>query len=678
MDASDTTGIACRSTPVRAPSAPSAATLAALFALAATASMLGVAFAGAARATPLEVYGRLPRYENVVLSPDGSRVAFVRTEAETRVVAVMKLASGEMLARLRASDQRLRGIGWADDDHLMISTSVTAVPRGFWGPVRELNQLQVYDIKAGKSFMVPESNKFSDAVLANFILGQPIVRRLKDHTVLFVRGLQMGGFVRGTHVGPETELALLRVDLESHSPQVVRPGKPGNLMWLVDSEGEVAAEQTYDQGTGRWSIFILRNGQRQQAASGEEMVDVPSILGLGPTPGTALLQAIEDGNTVWHLLSLTDGSIGPPMAERKVMEAPIEDRQTHRMIGGVHRTDTEEYVFFDPTVQQSWQAVMRAFPNERVRFESASADFRKVIVRVEGDRDGYCFELVDLNSHRAEPLGDVYEGVKQAYEVRPITYVAADGLQIPAYLTLPRGKPPKNLPLIVLPHGGPAVRDTTDFNWWSQALADQGYAVLQPNYRGSAISRAFISKGLGEWGRKMQTDLSDGVRYLASEGIADPKRVCIVGGSYGGYAALAGASLDSGVYRCAVAVAGISDIRRMLDWINGRNWTPYNLAQRYWDRFMGISGPNDPTAEAISPIRHLDAITVPVLLIHGKDDTVVPFEQSQLMYDALRGAHKDVELVTLKGQDHWLSRGETRLQMLQSSVAFLRAHNPPD
>ena len=202
--------------------------------------------------------------------------------------------------------------------------------------------------------------------------------------------------------------------------------------------------------------------------------------------------------------------------------------------------------------------------------------------------------------------------------------------------------------------------------------------MLRPNYRGSTLDRKFLEAGYGQWGRKMQTDLSDGVRYLVKEGIADPARVCIVGASYGGYAALAGAALDPGAYRCAVAVAGVADIKRMLTWVNEQHRSKQSWAQRYWDRFMGVTGPNDSAVEAISPISHVGSITMPVLLIHGKDDTVVPFEQSQLMYDALKRARKDVQLVTLKHEDHWLSRGETRLQMLQASVAFLRVHNPPD
>jgi dipeptidyl aminopeptidase/acylaminoacyl peptidase len=176
----------------------------------------------------------------------------------------------------------------------------------------------------------------------------------------------------------------------------------------------------------------------------------------------------------------------------------------------------------------------------------------------------------------------------------------------------------------------------------------------------------------------MQTDLSDGVRFLVREGIADSGRVCIVGASYGGYAALAGVTLDPGVYRCAASVAGLADLKRMLDWVNVKNGSGRNHAQRFWDRFMGVTGPGDPVVSRISPVDHVDAVNVPVLLIQGRDDTVVPFEQSEVMFKALRRSQKSVELVVLDHEDHWLSRSETRLQMLKSTVAFLHAHNPPE
>ena len=365
------------------------------------------------------------------------------------------------------------------------------------------------------------------------------------------------------------------------------------------------------------------------------------------------------------------------MIEGTTFDSPIEDRLTHRLIGGTQVGDVPEYVFFDPAVEGRWKALVSAFDGDNVRYASASRDFSKILVQVEGAKYGYRYELVDLGNLEAVRVGQVYAGIDSPLEVRRLTYAAADGLQIPAYLTLPRGPPPHNLPLVVLPHGGPAVRDTAEFDWWSQALADQGYAVLRPNYRGSDLNRQFLEAGFGQWGRKMQTDLSDGVRYLVREGIADPARVCIVGASYGGYAALAGVTLDPGVYRCAVAVAGLSDLGAMQRW-EGSGGVDARSADLYWDRFWGVSGRMDPALDAISPIKHVDAVKVPVLLIHGRDDTVVPFEQSQLIFDALRSNNKEVELVTLNREDHWLSHSETRLQMLEATVAFLRTHNRPD
>ncbi len=629
-------------------------------------------------AVPLEVYGRLPRYENVVLSPDGSRVAFIRTDENARTVVVVDLASGKRLGQLHAGDQKLRGIRWADNDRLMIFTSVTTAPLTFVWREREWRQLRIWDLKSGRNYMVPQPNPPGTMDLLNTI-GTVTARRIQGRTVLFLGGLQITGRPMAHGLGRQAVPVLLRVDLESDSLRIVRTaGRDLVESWTIDDAGEVAADETYDQRNHHWSILASRAGRLQEVAAGDEAIDVPRVLGPGPVADTLLLQRVEDGDAVWRLLSLRDGSIGAPMADKLTLDQPIEDPLTFRMMGGVHVGDSEEYVFFDPSTQQSWQATVRAFPNERVRLESVAAGFRKVIVRVEGERDGFCFELIDLTTHHAEPLGDVYEGIGKPFEVRRITYTAADGLQIPAYLTLPRAAPASKLPLIVLPHENPAGRNTADFDWWSQALADQGYAVLQPNYRGSDLNRAFLERGFGEWGRRMQTDLSDGVRYLAHEGVIDPTRVCIVGTSYGGYAALAGVSLDPGVYRCAVSVAGISDLHGWLQWVNHQNYGRDTAAQRYWERFIGASGPDDASADAISPLRHVDAITVPVLLVHGKDDTVVPFEQSQLMYDALKGAHKDVQLLPLAGEDHWLSRSETRLEMLKTSVAFLREHNPPD
>ena len=615
---------------------------------------------------PLEVYGRLPSIENVALSPDGSLLALVHTTANDRILFVHSLAEHKTLGKaLRLGATKLRSIEWADNDHLLIFSSVTGMPFGLIGPDHEWEQMSVWDVAKQKLTFYPQVEKSPDVRIMNTVHGRVMVRRLEGHTVLFIPG---------TYVADVTLPALFRVDLETGAQRLIREGTLQTDNWLVDEAGEVVAEEDYDQKTQRWRMLDRRDGRLQEIASGHEAIDVPSLLGFGPDPGTLLVETTEDGAEMWRLLSVKDGTFGPAMAERLSMEAPIEDRQTYRMIGGIHVDDSAHYVFFDRHISGLWSSIVDGFADEQVEFVSASADFRKVVVKVNGPIHGFTYNLMDMNTFKAVPIGEVYQGVGTPLEVERIDYDAADGLKIPAYLTLPRGKPAKNLPLIVFPHGGPAVRDDAEFDWWAQALAAQGYLVLQPNYRGSPVTTEFLTAGFGEWGRKMQTDLSDGVRYLVKEGMADPARVCIVGASYGGYAALAGVTLDPGVYRCAVSVAGISDLKRMLQAVN-----PYaDLERRYWNRFMGVSGPSDPLLQQLSPIKHVDAINVPVLLIHGKDDTVVRFEQSDVMLDAMKHAKKDVEMVTLKNEDHWLSRSETRLQMLQASMAFLRAHNPPD
>ena len=633
--------------------------------VAAWAAVLGLLATPSGWAAPLEAYGRLPSLEDVSLSPDGTRLALIRTTGNDRFLVVLSVTDHKIIGKaLRLSSVKTRSVEWADNSRLMITTSTTGMPLGLVGADHEWYLLSVWDIDKQKMSEYPDTSQ-SDQNIMNVLFGDPMVRRIDGHAILFIPGI---------YVTDATQPALFRVDLNTGRQRLLREGTLMTESWLVDEAGEIAAEEDYDQPAQHWKILERQDGHLREIASGHAPIEIPELLGFGPQPGTLLVEMHEDGDPIWKLLSIKDGTFGPGMEERSSLEAPIEDRETYRMIGGVHTDDTSHYVFFDKHLRSVWNSVTAGYLDEQVEFVSASADFSKIVVKVNGPIHGYVYNLMDLDTHRALEIGPVYDGIETPLTVKRISYKAADGLEIPAYLTLPAGKPAKNLPLIVFPHGGPAYRDTQDFDWWTQAMATQGYLVLQPNYRGSTTTVSHLEAGYGEWGRKMQTDLSDGVRYLVKEGMADPTRVCIVGASYGGYAALAGVTLDPGIYRCAVSVAGVSDLRRML-----KSVSPYASSERrYWERFMGAAGPNDPLLDRISPAKNVDAITVPVLLIHGRDDTVVTFDQSTVMLDAMKHAKKDVELVTLKNEDHWLSRGETRLQMLQSSIAFLRAHNPPD
>jgi dipeptidyl aminopeptidase/acylaminoacyl peptidase len=405
--------------------------------------------------------------------------------------------------------------------------------------------------------------------------------------------------------------------------------------------------------------------------------DHPDLMGLGRDGRSVLLQELKDG--VMSLREVApDGLWGEPLLLQDADE-PIFDPAHHNLIGYYALVGDEgRYTFFDPVDQELWDGVRKAYPGQGVELVSWSDDHRKMVVRVDSPTDGAAYAVVDLNTREARWLGGEYDKLSPAdiAPVKPVHFKAADGLELSGYLTIPRGARAKSLPLVVFPHGGPAARDQLGFDWWAQAMASRGYAVLQVNFRGSdGYGWKFLSAGFGEWGRKMQTDLSDGVRYLANQGMIDPKRVCIVGASYGGYAALAGAALDPGVYSCAVSYAGVSDMRRFNSWVASHDGF---AAQRYFLRFLGAESMKDPSLAQVSPASHIDKIAIPVLLIHGTDDTVVPLEQSRIMADALKAAGKPVQFVILDSTDHWLTNGDTRLAMLKATIAFLEKNDPPN
>jgi len=326
--------------------------------------------------------------------------------------------------------------------------------------------------------------------------------------------------------------------------------------------------------------------------------------------------------------------------------------------------------YVDSELRDLQVALGEAFGGQRINLVSWSRDRQKFIVRAEGAGNPGSYFLFDRQRGSADQLADTYPNIPRENVATPqvISYTARDGLEIPAILTLPPGGEVDNLALVVLPHGGPEAHDTVNFNWMAQFIASRGYAVLQPNFRGSSgYGAAFFEAGHGKWGREMQWDISDGVLDLIDQGVVDPDRVCIVGFSYGGYAALAGATFTPELYRCVVAGAPISDIPQMMAWDRERS-SYYSWGLRYW---QDIIGDDYTLLREISPALHAENVRAPVLLFHGTDDTVVAFEQSLIMQRALSAAGKDVELVTLDGDDHWLSTGPTRIQMLTELERFL-------
>ena len=226
----------------------------------------------------------------------------------------------------------------------------------------------------------------------------------------------------------------------------------------------------------------------------------------------------------------------------------------------------------------------------------------------------------------------------------------------------------------MLPHGGPESYDKVYFDWLSQYFVNEGYAVIQPQFRGSkGFGTAHKQAGRGEWGKKMQDDLTDGVNAFAQKGIIDPKRVCIVGASYGGYAALAGAAFTPDVYQCAISINGVSDIELMMK-NDRKKYGRRHWVVSYWDKVIKSKKLTEDHLAQISPINSIDKITMPVLLIHGERDAIVDIEQSEEMFDAMKDANKNVKFIELEKGNHNISNVNNRKITLEAMGNFVKKH----
>lgn len=624
----------------------------------------------ATAAPPIDVYGKLPTLEMTAMSPSGERIAVIGMFQGKRQLLVTD-ANRKLLSSVEVGDYKLRAIHWAGDETLLIHTTSTyALGFGFTTDKTELSSMVVVNLGKGAPWTIfQKEDRITGGVRGYF---GAIERDGRWYGYFGGITLQRSGY---DFMLKSTKAELYEVDLQSQKARLVSNRAPSDSTWrdwVVAADGGLAAYLDYEEDRGDWTFY---NGQRQKIASGRSPLGDVSLLSLGRSAGTVIyVDEDSEGRRKAFEVPLTGGTPVELLPD-EYAERLITDDRSRLTVGYTRDADIQEDHFFDERHEKRMAAARRAFPDATVRLIDANTSFDKMIVRTDGPGDPQSYWVVDIKTGRAEALGSSYAiNVGDVGPMRLIRYKAGDGLEIGAVLTLPSGRSERNLPLIVLPHGGPAARDYPVFDWWAQAYASRGYAVLQPNFRGSeGLGPAFRLAGRGEWGRKMQTDISDGVADLARQGIIDPKRVCIVGASYGGYAALAGVTLQQGLYRCAVSVAGVADVARMLSTnirASGQNRTVI--------RALRTEVGTGRDMKAVSPANFAERADAPILLIHGVDDIVVPFDQSRQMAAALSRAGKPHEFIKLEGEDHWLSKGETRLEMLRASVAFVEKHNPPD
>ncbi|MEL6877359.1 MAG: alpha/beta fold hydrolase [Pseudomonadota bacterium] len=620
---------------------------------------------------PLEEYGELPDVEDAALSKSGNRVALITTIEGTRALIVIENQE-KMITSVAVGDLKIRDIQWIGDDRILLVSSQTEdLGAYFTTDKAEFYIGRVIPVVEGAKAGMIFSNRRG---LVDAIVGNYGIREIDGRYYGYYGGIRLKKNGRMEYTFDHGRPFLFQVDLQDFSvKRIANAARPGHDNdWLIDANGNIAATFDINAQNGNWT---LRNNAGDTIAKGNNPLARIGLLGLGYGGETILLSERNEDGVRWLQIPMGGGELTEFLPDTGI-ERIYFDRQTGHLMGYRERGGSERVVFQDEAKAEALRKVRKAFSKFDTRPIAWTSDLSQMIVRTAGNRDSGTWFAVDVKNLRAHALA--YErnaiGPQHVGPISTFAYAASDGLEMSGILTLPPGREPANLPVVVLPHGGPHARDRETFDWWAQAYASRGYAVFQPNFRGSTgRSDEFRMAGYGEWGRKMQTDKSDGLAALAEKGIVDPKRACIVGASYGGYAALAGVTLQQGIYRCAVAVAPVSDIKDMYQ----QDYRATGRERTTKAALLDQLGPRD-TWDAVSPLRSAAKADAPIMLIHGRDDIVVPYSHSAKMADKLKDADKPHEMISLKGEDHWLSRSETRRRMLEAAVGFVEKHNPAD
>lgn len=605
---------------------------------------------------PLETFAKLPAIEAPSLSPDGKRLAAKIDREGAQVLVVMPLIGSDKPIAFSPDNADVNWWRWINDEWLAIG-----VGQNLRGEDDGLYATRVVTISAvtGKVNYVDWGNSGlrADDLLWVARDGSPRFRLAKE-----------GGLFSDERY-PSV------VDVDASTGRVKRIVAPQADVWdwVADGSGQIRLGVRYN-GTSRSFLYRASDSSgwqnvRPKSSDPKDALPMPMVF---RADGSAVAIDDPDGRDQVYELALPSFTLGRKLfgvegydVDRLMVNAADDDVAGYGYVDRMRRRD-----YVDPALKDLQHGLDTTLGEGRGRIVSFNRDRSVMLVEVGGaDQAGALYywntagEQMQLLGYNSKELRG-----RKLSPVSTIRYTARDGTAMQAVLTLPRNRPATNLPLILMPHGGPAARDEEAWDWWVQFLAEQGYAVLQPNYRGSTgFGTAFFKLGEGEWGRKMQDDLIDAVDWAAKQGIADPKRVCIVGASYGGYAAMQAAHRDAGHYRCAVSFAGISDLAAMRRY--DRDFLLGDGAKRFWAK-------QAPDFAAVSPRFFAANYAMPILVAHGTQDKRVPVKQSRMLVAELRKAGKPVDYLEQAGGDHHFTRSKDRLQFLQALKRFLDQHNP--
>jgi len=610
----------------------------------------------------LEDIVSIPDVSSVRLAPNGKNIAYmVRVNTKTHQGVLVKLfdieaETSKVLAYSENEKYIVTSIYWASNSVLLMNAKFPAKRHGT--PVVETRVMKI-NVKTGELDALIPRYLFKKMIYIPNIQTNVIdlLPEDDDHVLM-----SLSGFLTG--IG-ET---VVRLPIsENGKRRTIQKAKGLVTDWITDAENKVRIAIRRDETQYQIREKLATGGFKTlwtfEAFSRESIWP----LGFGADNDVLFVNALYEGRDAIYTVNLKD----PKLTKKLVFHDEDYD-----VSGSLRRSkETKEvvgigYNYWDPSYKKLIKMIDTALPDTDNLLLDKSADGNKYILLASNDNEPGMYLIGDKKAKTLNVIAYKYQKLQPDLlsKKEHISYEARDGLTIEGYLTVPKGKEAKDLPTIIFPHGGPISYDSKGFDYWTQFFANKGYAVFQMNFRGSSgYGHDFMKQGLASWGQAMQDDVEDGTRWLIKEGIADKNKICIIGASYGGYAALMGGIKTPELYQCIVSFAGVTDVEQLVK--SHRKYTNYEIVKKQ------IGSDYDKLWDA-SPLKHANKIQSPVLLIHGSKDRVVDNDQSDDMFDELKDEKKDVEYVEVEKADHYLSNNEHRLQTFRAMDKFLDKHLP--
>ena len=596
---------------------------------------------------PMEDFFRNAESAAYSISPDGTLLAFVRPWEHRMNIYVREISTGIEKRITSATERDIGGFFWKGSDKIVYV-------QDFGGD--ENFHVYITDIKGSNVKDLTPFEKVRAGVLDD----------LEDDPKHML--------IEMNNRNPEV-FDVYRCDIDTGELEQIAEN-PGNIIgWLTDHDGNLrAAIQTDGVNTS----FLYRTNESENFkilhTSNFKETFEPVLFAYDNKLMYVVSNLNQDKTAFYTFDPETNKTLDLVFVHDEVDAGSILHSKKRKIITGVtFTTDKRHYKFFDPDREELQKTIDAFFPNYEAVVTDMDDDERRVIVRTYSDRTRGTYYLFDRKDNSISKLADLSTWLKeeQMAQMKPVTFKSRDDLTIHGYLTVPVGVEAKDLPLVVIPHGGPSARDTWGFDSVTQFLANRGIAVLQVNFRGSTgYGKAFWQAGFKQWGRKMQDDVTDGVLWTVEQGIADRKRLAIFGGSYGGYAALAGATFTPDLYACAVSYVGPSNIFTLLETI-----------PPYWEPFreMEYEEIGDPVKDKellteISPLFHADKIKIPLFVAQGANDPRVNKAESDQIVEAVRKAGKDVIYMVKENEGHGFHNEENRFDFFRQMEEFFKKH----